>query len=329
LFSSKGIGANMTGTNVSRLNQSFLQVVQSYYQLTKPRIIPLLLITTAGSMWVAGKGQVDPKTFLATLAGGTLAAGAAQTLNCIYDRDIDYAMERTRHRPLPSGRVQPRDALIFALVLASISFTLLSVFANLLSALLAMSGIVFYIGVYTHLLKRHTTQNIVIGGAAGAIPALVGWAAQTGTLSWAAWVIFAIVFLWTPPHFWALALMIRDDYAKVGVPMLPVVAGDVVTARQIWLYTLILVPSTLLLVYPLHVTGAIYGGIAVLLASVLIKKAWALLQNPVDKQLARSLFLYCNFYMMLLCTGMVIDSLPITHRITTAMVENLQNLSSQ
>ena len=120
--------------------------------------------------------------------------------------------------------------------------------------------------------------------------------------------------------------MIRDDYAKVGVPMLPVVAGDVVTARQIWLYTLILVPSTFLLVYPLHVTGAIYGGIAVLLASVLIKKAWALLQNPVDKQLARSLFLYCNFYMMLLCTGMVIDSLPITHRITTAMVENLQTL---
>jgi protoheme IX farnesyltransferase len=278
-------------------------------------------------MWIAGKGQVELYTLLVTLAGGTFAAGAAQTLNCIYDRDIDYAMERTRHRPLPSGRVQPRDALIFAIALASISFILLSVFANLLSALLAMSGLVFYIGVYTHLLKRHSTQNIVIGGAAGAIPALVGWAAQTGTLDWAAWVIFAIVFLWTPPHFWALALMIRDDYAKVGVPMLPVVAGDAATARQIWLYTLILVPSTLLLVYPLHVSGAVYGSIAVLLASVLIKSL-ALLQNPVDKQLARSLFLYCNLYMMLLCTGMVVDSLPISHQITTALAETLQRLLS-
>ena len=314
----------MIGTSLSRHHENFLQVIQSYYQLTKPRIIPLLLITTAGSMWIAAKGQVDPKTLLVTLAGGTFAAGAAQTLNCIYDRDIDYAMERTRHRPLPSGRVQPRDALIFAIALASISFTLLAVFANLLSALLAMSGIIFYMLVYTHWLKRHTTQNIVIGGAAGAIPALVGWAAVTGTVSWAAWVIFAIVFLWTPPHFWALALMIRDDYAKVGVPMLPVVAGDAATTRQIWLYTLILVPSTLLLVYPLHVSGAIYGGIALLLGSFLIKKAWVLLQNPVDKQLARSLFLYCNLYMMLLCTGMVVDSLPITYQLTSALVEKLQ-----
>ena len=318
----------MIGTTVSRHHQNFFQVIQSYYQLTKPRIIPLLLITTAGSMWIAAKGEVDPLLLLVTLAGGTFAAGAAQTLNCIYDRDIDYAMERTRHRPLPSGRVQPRDALIFAIALASISFTILSVFANLLSALLAMSGIVFYMLVYTHWLKRHTTQNIVIGGAAGAIPALVGWASVTGTLSWAAWVIFALVFLWTPPHFWALALMIRNDYAKVGIPMLPVVAGEVVTTRQIWLYTLILVPSTLLLVYPLHVSGVIYAAIALLLGSVLIKKAWALLQNPDSKELARSLFLYCNLYMMLLCAGMVVDSLPITHQLTTALAENLQTLLS-
>jgi len=318
----------MIGTSISRHHQNLFQVIQSYYQLTKPRIIPLLLITTAGSMWIAAKGQVDPLLLLTTLAGGTFAAGSAQTLNCIYDRDIDYQMERTRHRPLPSGRVQPRDALIFAIALAAISFTLLTVFANLLSALLAMSGIVFYMLVYTHWLKRHNTQNIVIGGAAGAIPALVGWAAVTGTLSWAAWTIFAIVFLWTPPHFWALALMIRDDYAKVGVPMLPVVAGDVATTRQIWLYTLILIPSTFLLIYPLHVSGVIYAWFALVLGSIFIKRAWALLQNPDSKQLARSLFLYSILYMMLLCAGMVVDSLPITHQLIAAVAGNLNPLIS-
>lgn len=318
----------MIETSLSRHHQNFLQVIQSYYQLTKPRIIPLLLITTAGSMWIAAKGQIDPLLLLVTLAGGTLAAGSAQTLNCIYDRDIDYAMERTRHRPLPSGKVQSRDALIFAIALGLLSFTLLAVFANLLSAVLAMSGIVFYVGIYTHLLKRHTAQNIVIGGAAGAVPALVGWAAVTGTLSWAAWVIFGIVFLWTPPHFWALALMIRDDYAKVGVPMLPVVAGEVTTTRQIWLYTLILIPSTFLLIYPLQVTGAVYGFIALILGSIFIKKAWALLQSPDDKQIARSLFLYSILYMMLLCAGMVVDSLPITHQLTNAIAASLHSLIS-
>jgi protoheme IX farnesyltransferase len=316
----------MIGTSVSRHHQNFVQVIQSYYQLTKPRIIPLLLITTAGSMWIAAKGHVDPILLLATLAGGTFAAAAAQTINCIYDRDIDYDMERTRHRPIPSGRVQSRDALLFAIALTCISFTLLTVFANLLSALLAMSGIVFYVLVYTHWLKRHTAQNIVIGGAAGAIPALVGWAAVTGTLTWAAWVIFAIVFLWTPPHFWALALMIRDDYAKVGIPMLPVVAGNVTTTRQIWLYTLILIPSTLLLVYPLQVSGVVYGGIALLLGSIFLKKAWTLLQQPDDRQLARSLFLYSILYMMLLCGGMVVDSLPLTHQLASAIADNLHAL---
>ncbi len=323
----KELVQSMIGTNVSRHHQNFLQVIQSYYQLTKPRIIPLLLITTAGSMWIAAKGQVDPLLLLATLTGGTFAAAAAQTINCIYDRDIDDAMERTRHRPIPSGRVQPRDALIFAIAVAAISFTLLAVFANLLSALLAMSGIVFYVGIYTHLLKRHTTQNIVIGGAAGAIPALVGWAAVTGTLSWVAWVIFAIVFLWTPPHFWALALMIRDDYAKVGIPMLPVVAGNVVTARQIWLYTLILIPATLLLVYPLQATGVVYASIAVGLGIIFVKKAWDLLQNPDNEEIARSLFFYSILYMMLLCAGMVVDSLPITHQIIVALTK-LSSVSS-
>ncbi len=310
----------MIEVTVSRYHQNFVQVIQSYSQLTKPRIIPLLLLTTAGSMWIAAKGRVDPVLLIVTLIGGTLAAAAAQTINCIYDRDIDYAMERTRHRPLPSGRVQPLHALMFAIALACLSFTLLAVFANPLSAVLAMSGIVFYIAIYTHFLKRHTPQNIVIGGAAGAIPALVGWAAVTGTVGWPAWMLFAIVFLWTPPHFWALALMIRDDYAKVGVPMLPVVAGEVETTRQIWIYTLILIPSTFLLIYPLNATGAIYGGIALILGSLFIKKAWALLQNPTDKQLARSLFLYSISYMMLLCAAMVVDSLPITHQLTSALM---------
>ena len=316
----------MVETTVSRQHQSFFQVIHSYYQLTKPRIIPLLLITTSGSMWIAAEGRVDPFLLLVTLVGGTLAAASAQAVNCIYDRDIDDAMERTRHRPIPSGRVQPRDALIFAIALAAISFSLLAVFANLLSALLAMSGIVFYVGIYTHLLKRHTAQNIVIGGAAGAIPALVGWAAVTGSLSWVAWLIFAIVFLWTPPHFWALALMIRDDYAKVGVPMLPVVAGNVVTVQQIWLYTLLLLPATFLLIYPLHATGLVYGFVASVLGSIFIRKAWLLRQNPDCKTRARSLFLYSILYMMLLCAGMVVDSLPITHQLVSALATSLNSL---
>ncbi|MEH2124739.1 heme o synthase [Nostoc sp.] len=313
----------MIETNVSRHHQTFLQVIQSYYQLTKPRIIPLLLITTAGSMWIAAKGEVDPLLLLVTLTGGTLAAASAQTINCVYDRDIDYDMERTRHRPIPSGKVQPRDALVFAIALATISFTLLAVFANLLAALLAFSGIVFYILVYTHWLKRHTTQNIVVGGAAGAIPALVGWAAVTGTLSWSAWLIFAIVFLWTPPHFWALALMIRDDYAKVGIPMLPVIEGDTATVKQIWYYTLVTVFATVLLVYPLSASGILYAAIALSLGGLFIHKSWRLLQNPEDRTVARELFLYSISYMMLLCLGMVVDSLPVTHNLINAAIDQL------
>ncbi|KZL51186.1 MULTISPECIES: heme o synthase [Cyanophyceae] len=317
----------MIETNVSRHHQTLLQVIQSYYQLTKPRIIPLLLITTAGSMWIAAQGQVDPLLLLVTLTGGTLAAASAQTINCIYDRDIDYDMERTRHRPIPSGKVQPRDALIFAIALAVMSFTLLAVFANLLAACLAFSGIVFYILIYTHWLKRHSTQNIVIGGAAGAIPALVGWAAVTGTLSWAAWLIFAIVFLWTPPHFWALALMIRDDYAKVGIPMLPVVEGDMATVKQIWYYTLVTVGATILLVYPLHASGFVYGAIAVSLGGLFVHKSWRLLHNPEDRTVARELFLYSISYMMLLCLGMVIDSLPITQNLISTVISQLHLIS--
>ncbi|NET03235.1 MAG: protoheme IX farnesyltransferase [Symploca sp. SIO2B6] len=318
----------MVSTNVYRKHENFLKVVHSYYQLTKPRIIPLLLITTAAAMWIASDGQVDPVLLLVTLLGGTLAAASAQTLNCIYDRDIDYDMLRTRNRPIPSGRVQPLHALVFAIALGLLSFTLLALFANLLSALLAMSGIVFYMLIYTHILKRHTSQNIVIGGAAGSIPPLVGWAAVTGDLGWTPWLLFAIIFLWTPPHFWALALMIRDDYAQVNIPMLPVVAGEESTTRQIWFYTLIVVPASLLLVYPLGASGVIYGVIAVILGAIFIKKAWLLLQNPGDKPLAKSMFKYSILYMMLLCTGMVVDSLPVTHQVISASANSLQTLIS-
>ncbi|WP_199250423.1 heme o synthase [[Phormidium] sp. ETS-05] len=311
---------------VIRHHQNLIQVLQSYYQLTKPRIILLLLISTAAAMWVAAKGEVDPLLLLVTITGGALAAASANTINCLYDRDIDYIMERTRKRPIPSGRVQPRDALIFAMALAAASFSLLTIFANLLAALLAMSGIVCYVLVYTHWLKRHTAQNIVIGGAAGAIPPLVGWAAVTGDLSWPAWAMFAIVFLWTPPHFWALAMMIRDEYAGVGVPMLPAIAGCQPTAQQIWLYTLVMLPSTFLLVYPLHASGVVYASIALWLGAIFALKAWQLLREPEDKQLARSLFKYSILYLMLLSAGMVVDSLPITHEITTAFGDNLHAL---
>lgn len=305
----------MIGTSIARRNENFWEVIKSYYQLTKPRIIPLLLITTAASMWIASAGEVDPFLLLVTLVGGTLAAASAQVLNCIYDQDIDYTMSRTRKRPLPSGKIKPFHASIFALVLGLSSFTLFTVFVNMLAALLAMSGIAFYMLVYTHLLKRHTTQNIVIGGAAGAIPPLVGWAAVTGGLSWTPWLLFTIVFLWTPPHFWSLALMIKDDYAQVGVPMLPVVEGEELTVNQIWLYAWLVVPCTLLLIYPLGSLGIVYGAIAIFLGVMFLRKTWQLKQTPANKQLARSLFKYSILYMMLLCTGMVIDSLPFTHHV--------------
>lgn len=314
--------------NSPRLHQNLLQVVQSYYQLTKPRIILLLLITTSAGMWMAAKGEVDPLLLLATLTGGALASAAANTINCVYDSDIDYIMERTRWRPIPSGRVKKRDALIFAATLAAISFTLLTVVANLLAALLAMSGIVFYVLIYTHWLKRHSVQNIVIGGAAGAIPPLVGWAAVTGDLGWGAWLLFLIIFLWTPPHFWALAIMIRDEYAEVGVPMLPVIEGDEPTARQIWVYTLIMIPVTLALVYPLHLAGAVYAATAIFLGAIFVQKAWLLLQTPEDRTVARSLFKYSIMYLMLLCAGIVVDSLPATHQFTTAFVANMQTFIS-
>lgn len=311
----------------TRHHQTPWQVCRSYCQLTKPRIIPLLLIETAASMWVAAQGRVDPILLMVTLLTGTLAAASAQTINCIYDRDIDYDMERTRHRPIPSGRIQLRDALIFAIVLGTLAFTLQWWAANLLSAGLEMAGLAVYVGVYTYWLKRSSPQNIVIGGAAGAIPPLVGWAAVTGELGWAAWLFFIIVFVWTPPHFWALAMVIQDDYAKVGVPMLPVIVGDEATAQHIWTYTLVLVPVTLLLAVPLGATGIVYGAIALFLGSIFVKKAWQLLQEPSDRAIAKSLFKYSILYMMALSAGMVLDSLPLTQRLVSGASLHLGSLT--
>ncbi|GAA6616920.1 heme o synthase [Scytonema sp. NUACC26] len=302
----------MTFHSTTCYHQTTWQVVQSYVQLAKPRIILLLLIVMAASMVMAAKGHVDPWLLSIALVSGACAAGAANTINCLYDRDIDFAMARTRHRPLPSGQIQPHEALLFAIALTLISFTLLAVFANLLSASLAMVGILVYVLVYTHWLKRHHSLNIVIGGAAGAIPPLVGWAVITGNLSWAAWCLFAIVFLWTPPHFWALAMVIQDDYAKVNVPMLPVVAGNETTTRQIFAYTLILIPVTLLLAYPLNITNWLYLLVAIVLGSIFVYKAWLLMQFPSNLELARSLFYYSIIYIMLLSIGIIIDCLPIT-----------------
>jgi heme o synthase len=300
-------------------NQNWQEVCRSYYQLTKPRIIPLLLMTTSAAMWMASDGRIDPLLLLVTNLGGTLAAASAQTLNCIYDGDIDYAMERTRQRPIPSERVQPIHAAIFAGVLAILSFWLLATFANLAAALWAMAGIGFYVVIYTHFLKRHTSQNIVIGGAAGAVPALVGWAAVTGQVDIAAWLLFAIVFIWTPPHFWSLALMLKDDYAKVGIPMLPVVAGEAETAQQIWYYSLALVPLTGLLIYPLGVSGALYGVVALVLGVLLLQKVLVLKADPTDRTKAKSLFKFSILYMMLLCTAIVIDSLPASRHLLAAL----------
>ncbi|AFY59762.1 heme o synthase [Synechococcus sp. PCC 6312] len=301
-------------------------ILGDYYQLTKPRLILLFLITTAAAMEVASQGAVNPLLLLVTLVSGALAAAAANTINCFYDRDIDQIMERTSSRPLPAGRIQPWESLVFAGALAVTSFALLSIFANLLSAGLAMAGIVVYVAVYTHWLKRSSPQNIVIGGAAGAIPPLVGWAAVTGELSWPAWVLFAIIFVWTPPHFWPLAMLIQEDYAKVNVPMLPVVNGDGPTAKQIFIYTLVLLPTSLLLVYPCHVAGWLYGLVAVGLGVGFIYRAWDLMQAPGDKDRARSLFKFSILYMMVLCVGLVVDSLPVTQTFIANLTSQVKTL---
>jgi protoheme IX farnesyltransferase len=279
------------------------QVLADYFELTKPKVQTLLLFTTVTSMEIAGS---PPASKIAlTCLGGYLSAGGAGAVNHYYDRDIDAQMARTANRPIPSGRVSPRAGLTFGIVLASLSFILMSLTLNVLAASLALAGFVGYVGVYTVWLKRRTVQNIVIGGAAGAIPPMVGWAAARGSLAWSAVYLFAIVFYWTPPHFWALSLLMKDEYAKVGVPMMPVVRGERETRRQIVLYT-----GLLYAVSQLPFCAGEYG-VLYLVCSMVLGFAFiggsVALYRRADRKTALRLYLFSLAYLALLFGAMVAD----------------------
>jgi protoheme IX farnesyltransferase len=279
-------------------------LVADYLTLTKPKVQSLLLLTTVTTMYVAG----DPSLQLVfwTVLGGSLASGGAGAVNHWYDRDIDAQMARTATRPVPSGRVAPGAALAYGIVLAALSFLVLSVAVNLLSACLALAGFLGYVFVYTAWLKRSTPQNIVIGGAAGAVPPLVGWAAVTGHVDPAALYLFAIVFYWTPPHFWALSLLMKDEYARVGIPMMPVVHGETETRRQILLYTGLLLVLTLLPVV-FGFFGIVYAAAALLLGGGFVSLALRL-QRRADRRSALRTYLFSLAYLALLFCAMVIDA---------------------
>jgi len=279
--------------------------VGAYVALTKPRIIELLLITTLPTMIVAQRGLPPVTLMAATLLGGALAAGGANAINMFIDRDIDKLMHRTAKRPLVTGAVTPRNALIFAITLEVLAFVELWAWVNLLSAALAVSATLFYVFVYTLWLKRTSSQNIVIGGAAGAVPVLVGWAAVTNSLSWTPVVLFAIIFVWTPPHFWALAVKYKDDYQAADVPMLPAVATFKRTAREILLYTVLLVGVSLLLAAVGHL-GVIYIVSASVLGLVFLIMAARLLTQKTPKA-AMQLFSYSITYLTLLFVLMAVD----------------------
>jgi protoheme IX farnesyltransferase len=286
--------------------------LSAYVALTKPRIIELLLVTTLPTMVVARRGLPSVGLMAATLAGGALAAGGANAINMFVDRDIDRVMHRTRNRPLVTGAVTPRAALTFALVLEVLAFVELWSLVNLLSAALAVSATAFYVFVYTLWLKRRSTQNIVIGGAAGAVPVLVGWAAVTDSLSWAPVVLFALIFIWTPPHFWALAVRYRDDYEAANVPMLPVVASMVRTTGEILLYTVVLAGVSLLFAAVAHM-GVVYTAVAAVLGVVFIAMAGRLwVRARADRATGRDamrLFTYSITYLTLLFVAMAGDVL--------------------
>jgi protoheme IX farnesyltransferase len=280
---------------------------RDYVTLTKPRIMVLLLVTAAGGMVVGTQGIPSAGLVAATLGGLALACGGASALNHVLDRDVDTRMKRTSRRPVAAGRVTPERALEFGVALSALSFVVLTSFVNVVAALLAVAGNLFYVLVYTRWLKRSTPQNIVIGGAAGAVPPLVGWAAATGNLALPALLLFLIVFLWTPPHFWALALLIKRDYAAAGIPMLPVVRGEAETARSIVRYSLLLVAVTLLPVV-WRTLGLVYLSAAVVLGGVLLALAFALLRETTPLR-ARRLFTYSLAYLALLFVAMAVDPL--------------------
>ena len=278
-----------------------------YVALTKPRIIELLLVTTVPTMFVAQGGVPSVWLMVATVIGGTLAAGGANAVNMVVDRDIDGLMERTMYRPLVRGVMSPRAALTFAVCIEVAAFTWLFATVNPLSAVLAVSATFFYVFVYSLWLKRTTTQNIVIGGAAGAVPVLVGWSAVTNTLDWAPVVLFLIVFFWTPPHFWALAIRYRDDYSAASVPMLPSVVTLADTARRIIFYSVVLVGLTLVFA-PVAGMGLVYLGSALILGLLFGAMAAAVRRDPSERTAMR-LFSYSITYMTLLFAAMVVDVL--------------------
>ncbi len=288
-------------------------VVAAYVALTKPRVIELLLLTTVPVMFYAARGVPDLATVVWTVLGGTFSAGSASVFNCVYDRDIDEQMRRTRRRALPRHLVSPRAALVFGFVLAALSTVVLLLWVNPLSAALAVLANAFYVFIYTMVLKRRTTQNIVWGGIAGCFPALIGWTAVTGQLSWVPIVLFLVVFFWTPPHTWALALRYREDYAKVDVPMLPVVKPARDVARQIVGYSYVMVATSLLL-WPVAGTGWFYPAAAVVLGAAFLVEAHlmrtrASRSDALNDVRPMRLFHWSNMYLSLLFVAVALDPL--------------------
>jgi protoheme IX farnesyltransferase len=288
-------------------------VVTAYVGLTKPRVIELLLLTTVPVMFFAAGGVPDLGLVVATVIGGTLSAGSASALNCVYDRDIDEQMRRTRRRALPRHIVTPAAALVFGVVLGVLATVILYVWVNPLSAALSLAAECFYLFVYTMLLKRRTTQNIVWGGLAGCFPALIGWTAVTDHLAWPPVVLFLVVFFWTPPHTWALALRYREDYAGVDAPMLPVVAKAEVVGRQIVVYSWIMVATSLLL-WPVAGTGPVYPAVAAVLGGAFLLQAhrmWGRARGTEDLSVIKPMTLFhaSNLYLSLLFVAVALDPL--------------------
>ncbi|MBN9494553.1 heme o synthase [bacterium] len=291
------------------VQSSWVETIRGYIALTKPGIIGLLLITTVPAMVVAQRGWPSTWLVIATVVGGTLSAAGADTINCWYDRDIDAIMKRTRNRPLVTGLIQPAHALMFGIALGVIGFFFLWATTTLAAACLSLAALLFYVFIYTMWLKRRTPQNIVIGGAAGAFPPMVGWAAVTGDVSLAAFVMFAIIFFWTPPHFWALALKVKGDYSEAGVPMMPVTNGPEYTRIQVLRYSVLLVLVTLLL-GPAAKLGWLYMGTALICGGVFAVMAYQLWRHP-EKTSPMRLFMASMIYLAVVFVAMGLDALLI------------------
>lgn len=287
--------------------RSIASRVAAYVRLTKPRVIELLLVTAVPPMLLAERGVPSFALLVAVVLGGALAAGGANTINCWIERDRDQLMRRTQGRPLPRGEVPPVHALVFGILLNLVAFALLATVANLLAAVLTIGATVFYVFVYTIWLKPRTVQNIVIGGAAGAVPALVGWAAVTGEIGAPAMVLFTVVFLWTPAHFWALALKYRDDYAAAGIPMLPVVRGAAATTRQIAFYAVMTVVASLALGIVTDVTW-VYPTVAVMGGALFVAASFRLVADASPARAIR-FFAFSNVYLSLLFAAVAVDAL--------------------